>query len=162
MDVDESIEPLLTQMQALRETLKIELMPKLTSEMTEEKLLTEYDSEGQGRLYLSAAFILAFGLYSLDKVQNNKPDQQVVLKIERITEYIKKLKEISQIQKQSHGSGANNGEEELFKMVSRQKSDAKDVVGRLLSHVESHNAVVEKKNSTRGKPKKRERDDETK
>lgn len=130
MDVDPEIEPLLLKTRETLERLRTQLLP-LLSELDEDILVSHYSLGEQARLYLAAAFTLAFSLYSLDKLTHRKHavvqlsgsgkggyaspdghadsaakdsaphagniDAQLLLKIERITDYIKKLREITDL-----------------------------------------------------------------
>ncbi|KPI85615.1 hypothetical protein ABL78_5325 [Leptomonas seymouri] len=126
MDVDSEVEPTLREMAKRIAVMRSDLLPALR-QLDEDTILSHYSVDEQARLYLSAAFTLALSLYSLDKVthrqavagtaaasrltgagtrsRNAAPaapsttDTQLVLKIERITEYIKKLQELATLER---------------------------------------------------------------
>lgn len=117
MDVDADIAPVLASGDRLLEVIQRDLLPRLAA-LDEDVVESHYSMEEQARLYLSAAFTLAFSLYSLDKLNRRsvssnvklsdmesfnsvagQMDPQLLLKIERITEYIKKLREITHLSK---------------------------------------------------------------
>lgn len=126
MDVDSEVEPTLQDMAKRMAVMRADLLPALR-QLDEDTIVSYYSVDEQARLYLSAAFTLALSLYSLDKIthrqvaaasvtaprltgagtRNNNnnseapasTDTQLVLKIERITEYIKKLQEIAALER---------------------------------------------------------------
>lgn len=128
MDVDNEVEPTLQEMAKRMAVLRSDLLPALR-QLDEDTILSYYSVEEQARLYLSAAFTLALSLYALDKITHRQvpagsggavaprltgagtrhsgaapvvpanTDTQLVLKIERITEYIKKLQELATLER---------------------------------------------------------------
>ncbi|CAG9568881.1 conserved hypothetical protein [Leishmania major strain Friedlin] len=121
MDVDSEVEPLLREMSRRLAVVRADLLPALRR-LDEDTLLSHYSVDEQARLYLSAAFALTLSLYSLDKITHRQvasgggaaasvmaaspsvssasTDTQLALKIERITEYIKKLQELVTLERQ--------------------------------------------------------------
>ncbi|CAC9446457.1 hypothetical protein conserved [Leishmania donovani] len=121
MDVDSEVEPLLREMSKRLAVVRADLLPALRR-LDEDTLLSHYSVDEQARLYLSAAFTLTLSLYSLDKITHRQvasgggaaasamaastslssasTDTQLALKIERITEYIKKLQELVKLERQ--------------------------------------------------------------
>lgn len=126
MDVDSEVAPLVEEMAKRLAVARATLLPAL-QHLDEDTLLSFYTIDEQARLYLSAAFTLALSLYALDKITHRQvaggdkaaprltgagtrggaaaassgsTDTQLVLKIERITEYIKKLQELATLEKQ--------------------------------------------------------------
>lgn len=128
MDVDNEVEPTLQEMAKRMTVLRSDLLPALR-QLDEDTILSYYSVEEQARLYLSAAFTLALSLYALDKITHRQvpagsggavaprltgagtrhsgaapvvpanTDTQLVLKIERVTEYIKKLQELATLER---------------------------------------------------------------
>ncbi|GET85946.1 hypothetical protein, conserved [Leishmania tarentolae] len=127
MDVDNEVEPLLREMSNRLAVVRADLLPALR-QLDEDTLLSHYSVDEQARLYLSAAFTLTLSLYSLDKITHRQitpgsgtvprltgggsrggaapplssasTDTQLVLKMERITEYIKKLQELTTLERE--------------------------------------------------------------
>lgn len=126
MDIDSEIAPLVEKMNAALGPIQTELIPLFAS-LDEDTVMSSYSLHEQARLHLSAAFALAFGLYALDKLNHYQPpatnkveathnrtvvtggsavDAQLVLKIERITDYIRKLREITNAEGQVQAAAA--------------------------------------------------------
>ncbi|EPY28392.1 exosome-associated protein 3 [Strigomonas culicis] len=111
MDVDPDILPLLGTLEEHLATVRTTLLPAFAA-LDEDRLLSHYPVEAQARLYLSAAFTLAMSLYALDRLQNRQApppkgtshrqapaapgevEPQLALKIERVVDYVRKLKAI--------------------------------------------------------------------
>lgn len=125
MKLDADIEPLVQEMTATMSDIQSKLLP-LFDRLDEDMVIANYSPDEQARIYLSAAFTMALSLYSVDKLSHrsapaptgkraaagstassttdptvstgvNSADAQLVLKIERITDYIKKLRDITQL-----------------------------------------------------------------
>lgn len=130
MDVDSEIAPTLQEMTKRMAVIRNELLPAL-QQLDEDAVVSFYSVDEQARLYLSAAFTLALSLYSLDKITHrtapagaaggarltgagprsaapttSSADTQLVLKIERITEYIKKLQELAALERTKKAAAA--------------------------------------------------------
>ncbi|CCW71194.1 unnamed protein product [Phytomonas sp. Hart1] len=155
MNLDPQIVPVINSMQENLEKIQKNLLPKL-DELDEDIVVSYYSLEEQARLFLSAAFAASLAMYSLDKLQNRAHHQgnsnakrvsegseidsgvdlQLSLKIERITDYIKKLREITNlanshrrleeqnsVQEKEKGGGAKKGESISAMAKKRPRND---------------------------------------
>lgn len=126
MELDDEIAPLVQEMENSMSQLEKEFLP-LLSQLDEDVVVSRYDIDAQARLYLSTAFTLAMSLFSLDKLNNEAHlhhprveakdnllmacggsacDARLMLQLERITDAIKKLKEISSLKTQAAAAAA--------------------------------------------------------
>ncbi|RNF19630.1 exosome-associated protein 3 [Trypanosoma conorhini] len=103
MDFDEDVASLMRRMDATLLRMQSELLPLLAS-LNEDVLVTNYSVDEQARISLAAAFALVLLTYSHDRLRNAAGkagmDARVQLKLERVSGYIKKLREITQLDSQ--------------------------------------------------------------
>ncbi|CCW61085.1 unnamed protein product [Phytomonas sp. EM1] len=151
MDLDPQIVPVINAMQEKIETIKTNLLPKLDA-LDEDLVVSHYSLEEQARLFLAAAFATSLSMYSLDKLQNRAHphdaahakrvgetselnpgvDLQLALKIERITDYIKKLREITdlanerRLQQQPSERAGESASAKVGEKRPREESAAKE------------------------------------
>ncbi|AAZ12610.1 exosome-associated protein 3 [Trypanosoma equiperdum] len=101
MQFDEDIVPLMEKMNAALDRVHQCLLPLLSS-LDEDMLVSNYTVDEQARISLSAASALLFLTYAHDRLLNRAQgageDQQLMLKINRVTEYIGKLREITSLE----------------------------------------------------------------
>ncbi|KEG12232.1 putative 3 exoribonuclease, partial [Trypanosoma grayi] len=100
MEFDEDVAPLMQKMDGALARMQTELLPLLAA-LDEDVLVSHYSVDEQARISLAAAFALVLLTYAHDRLQYNKRaaavDPQVQLKMDRVVEYIKKLREITQL-----------------------------------------------------------------
>ncbi|KAH9586654.1 hypothetical protein LSM04_003815 [Trypanosoma melophagium] len=98
MEFDADIIPLMQGMDAAHRRMQTELLPLLTA-LDEDVVVSKYGVDEQARISIAAAYALVLLTYAHDrlwnKVGSEKIDPQVKLKMERVSEYIKKLHEIT-------------------------------------------------------------------
>ncbi|RNF10823.1 exosome-associated protein 3 [Trypanosoma rangeli] len=100
MDFDDDVVPLMQKLDAVLLRMRSELLPLLAS-LNEDVLVTNYSVDEQARISLAAAFVLVLLTYAYDRLQNavgkTGVDARVQLKLDRVSGYIKKLREITHL-----------------------------------------------------------------
>nr|CCC91635.1 putative 3' exoribonuclease [Trypanosoma congolense IL3000] len=149
MQFDEDIIPLMEKMDGALDAILKQLLPLLSS-LDEDVLVSNYGVDEQARISLSAAFALLFLTFSHDRLLN-KPggageDQQLMLKINRVTEYIGKLREITlldnkpqQLSKQQE-QGRSSGTPAADNIRKRGRSTVGEHEGEKSNNFESKKA----------------------
>ncbi|KAH8612985.1 hypothetical protein ERJ75_000830300 [Trypanosoma vivax] len=114
MEFDEDILPLMQKMDGVLTQIQEQLLP-LFSLLSEDVLVSNYGVDEQARISLAAAFVLLLVTYAHDALTNRPNgagmDKQLMLKINRVTEYIGKLREITLLDsesRQAKGMGEGN------------------------------------------------------
>ncbi|ESL10409.1 exosome-associated protein 3 [Trypanosoma rangeli SC58] len=100
MDFDDDVVPLMQKLDAALLRMRSELLPLLAS-LNEDVLVTNYSVDEQARISLAAAFMLVLLTYAQDRLRNavgkTGVDARVQLKLDRVSRYIKKLREITHL-----------------------------------------------------------------
>lgn len=138
-DCDEEIAPLLQQLETSIANINHSYLPALLK-LNEDVVSSEYDSEAQASIYLSAAYTLALSLYAHDKLQNEAHlhhpktdasinlllpsggsfcDKRLLLQLERILDTVKELRELKS--RDLHGVGVQVGSKR-----KREKEEASE------------------------------------
>ncbi|ESS69374.1 hypothetical protein TCDM_01881 [Trypanosoma cruzi Dm28c] len=140
MDFDDDVLPLMREMDAKLIRMQSELLPLLAS-LNEDVLVTKYSVDEQARVSLATAFILVLLTYAHDRMQHvggkKGMDARVQLKLERVSGYIKKLREITQLDNQLQGqkavTAAATGGGKGARKRRREEADSGDVEWRELT-----------------------------
>ena len=98
MEVDSDVQPLLDNLKTTIDAIRDRVLPPF-SILDEDLVTANYTPDEQARLSLAAAFALIMSYYSCKKLRNEPITEQLKLKVERVSDYVKKLREIVEREK---------------------------------------------------------------
>jgi hypothetical protein len=98
MEIDSDVQPLLDSLQTTLTGIKDRVMPSFAI-LDEDLVTANYSADEQARLCLASSFALIMSYYSVKKLRNEPISEQLKLKVERVSEYVKKLREIVEREK---------------------------------------------------------------
>ncbi|CUG86857.1 Hypothetical protein, putative [Bodo saltans] len=98
MEVDPDIAELLSSMDNSLLELQQRVQGPL-AQLNEDVVASNYPVEDQAKITLATAFTLIMSYYCHKRLHNEPIDPQLKLKVERVSEYVKKLREIKEIER---------------------------------------------------------------
>ena len=108
MDVDDDVAPILSKMDELMAEIQTELLPKV-KDLTEDTVATQFAVEEQARVSIAAAFAILMATYCRRRFLNEPIDAPLTQRIEKIGEYIKKVRATDSSKGKKHLSAADRG-----------------------------------------------------
>jgi len=97
IDADPDMIPHLVELERCLGQVRDLILPSLKS-LTEESLVAKCSSEAHAAYALAAAFTLLTSLHAQRKLENRSVDAQLAHKLNRIQEYIRKMREIGELE----------------------------------------------------------------
>lgn len=98
MEVDPDVAELLSSMDKSLGDLQQRVQVPL-SQLNEDVVASNYSVEDQAKITLATAFTLVMSYYCHKRLNNETIDPQLKLKVERVSEYVKKLREIKELER---------------------------------------------------------------
>lgn len=98
MEVDPDVANLLSSMNRSLEDIQQRVQAPLM-QLNEDVVASSYPLEDQAKISLATAFTLIMSYYCYKRLHNEPIDAQLKLKVERVSEYVKKLREIKEIER---------------------------------------------------------------
>lgn len=108
MDVDEDVFPILTKMDDLMAEIQSELLPSVKV-LSEDIVATQFSVEEQARMSIAAAFAILMATYCRRRFLNEPIEAPLTQRIEKIGEYIKKVRATDSSKGKKHLSAADRG-----------------------------------------------------
>ena len=102
MQIDNDVAPLIQSMDVNLARLRNEIIPVFQS-IDDAYVLANFSADEQARLNLAAAFTLIMSFYSYKRCRHEPIDPQLKLNVERVAEYVKKLREIAERERMKQG-----------------------------------------------------------
>lgn len=133
MDVDPDVADLVSNLQTALEAVQEKVQQPFLL-LDEDIVASSFSVDEQARLSLAAAFTMIMAFYCHKRLQNETIDAQLKLKVERVSDYVKKLRELVEREKVK-GAAAPAGAEPPLK---RSRID-KDLTKRLVQNAQSVN-----------------------
>ncbi len=98
MEVDPDVANLLSSMNRSLEDIQQRVQAPL-AHLNEDIVASSYPLEDQAKISLATAFTLIMSYDCYKRLHNEPIDAQLKLKVERVSEYVKKLREIKEIER---------------------------------------------------------------
>lgn len=108
MDVDPEVAPVLEELNTCLEALQSKVQSPLM-QLDEDTVAGQYSVDEQARISLGSAFTMIMSYYCYKRLRNETIDAQLKFKVDRVGDYVKKLREIVEREKvKSAAAGAGS------------------------------------------------------